>query len=218
MKPHLFPLLFGILSHFPTNAQLPVDREPHHSVILQNDHIRILDGHIRAHDTTPAHLHAANSVVVFLSSSKFAIRQPGHRPVITKVNAGDMKYTGYGDKPVTHVVWNGSPSVFHFFVVELLKTHRPGAPCPALSQPGLQLQWEQAAVRAYYLQPPAGQPVHLPASSCARLLIDVSGTVAVTSSTGTITRQPEGFVYLPPGSNQVTVRGNHSRSILLDIP
>ena len=226
-------LLTGVLFYTNTNAQLPVASEPHHKVILQNDHIRLLDGHIPAHDTTPAHLHAANSIVVFLSRSKFGIKVPGGKPVLSDVNPGDLKYVDYGDKPVTHIVSNESPSMFHFYVVEL-KPHRPDAPCPTPSQPGLNQQWKQPSVQAWYLDLTAGQSCRLPVSGCARLLIDISGTVTVITPTGSHTgqpshtlhpantlqpphtRQPEGFIYIPPGSD-VDIRGNHSHCVLLEI-
>lgn len=222
MKIGILWLLSGFILIMRADGQLPVVREPHHKVILQNDYIRILDGHIPLHDTTPVHLHAANSIVVFLSLSTFGIQTPGQPPAVTRVSPGDMKYADYGDKPVDHIVWNDGPSIFHFYVVELVKTHPPGetgngsAPCPTLSQPGLRLQWKQPSVDAYYLQLAPEQPCRLPVSTCARLLIDLSGTTTATIPGGSNTRQPEGFVYFPPGSN-IDIRGNHSRCILLEM-
>lgn len=209
-------LLLGFLFYTAADAQLPVGKEPHHKVILQNAYFRLLDGHIPAHDTTPAHLHAANSVVIFLSGSRFGIQTAGDRPVITDVHAGDMKYADYGDKPVTHTVWNESPSMFHFYVVELARPHTTATPCPILRQPGLSYQWRQPAVQAYYLDLVQDRPCRLPASHCARLLIDVSGTTTATSAEGTHTRQPEGFVFFPPGG-RIDIRGSHARCILLEM-
>lgn len=208
-------LLVAFISSVRTSAQVPVDRESHHKVILQNDYIRMLDGHIPQRDTTPLHLHAANSVVVFLSLSTFAIQTPGNPPVVTSVHPGDMKYAAYGDKPVNHIVWNQGPSMFHFYVVELAKPH-PGAPCPTLSQPGLQLQWKQPSVGAWYLEPPTGGSTRLPACPCARLLIDLSGTITAIATAATYTRRPGGFVYFPPGT-LVDIRGDHTRAILLEM-
>jgi hypothetical protein len=87
--------------------------------VLDNAYLRVLEGRIRTNDSTPAHLHAANSVVVFLSSSTFGIGTAGDKPVISTVRPGDLKYAPYGDKPVIHIVWNQTPGDFHFLVVEL---------------------------------------------------------------------------------------------------
>ncbi|HTR32019.1 MAG TPA: hypothetical protein VMH27_22260 [Puia sp.] len=100
-------------------AQLSVDREPHHKVLLQNDYIRLLEGNIPAKDTTAAHVHAANSVVVFLSHSTFGIRVAGDKPVIATVSPGDVRFVAYGDKPVNHVVWDEDGPPLRFYVVEL---------------------------------------------------------------------------------------------------
>ena len=215
MKIRITWVLTGLLFFANAEAQLPVAGEPHHKVILQNDYIRLLDGHIRAHDTTPAHLHAANSVVVFLSHSTFGIRVPGGKTVLTDVKPGDLKYADYGDKPVTHIVWNESPTMFHFYVVEL-KPYRHGAPCPTLSQTDLTWQWRQPSVQAWYLDLIAGRSCRLPVSGCARLLIDVSGTSTIVTPTGTYTRQPEGYVYIAPGSG-IEIRGNRTHCVLLEI-
>jgi hypothetical protein len=155
------------------HAQLPVSREPHHKVIQENPYYRLLEGKIPAGDTTLAHIHAANSVVIFLSHSTFGIQVIGDKPVITTVSPGDTKYVAYGDKPVNHLVWNQTPTLFHFYVVEL-KKHLPAADsCPLLARPGITLQWQQPSVRAYDLN--ITGPFHLAKASCARLLIAFTG-------------------------------------------
>jgi hypothetical protein len=209
-------LLSGFLFYNSTDAQLPVAGEQHHKVVLQNDYVRVLEGRVPAHDTTPPHLHAANSVVVFLSHSRFGIQKTGEKPVVTDVDRGDMKYVDYGDKPVTHIVWNETAPLFHFLVVELARPHPGGAACPTLSRPGLSFQWKQSFVQAYYLQLTDGQPCRLTGSNCARFLIDLSGTTTAISKEGTFTRQPDGFVFFPPG-NDIDIRGNNTRCILLEI-
>src|SRR5580658_10625929 len=155
-----YPLLLVLLLlSTRLEAQLPVSREPHHTVILENQYLRLLEGKVPMNDTTPAHIHAANSVVIFLSHSTFGIQIIGDKPVITSVNPGDIKYVAYGDTPVNHVVWNQTPPLFHFYVVEL-KRHPPAADsCPVLSQPGITLQWQQPSVKAYDLH--LTGPLHL---------------------------------------------------------
>ena len=163
---------------FPAQAPVPVEQEHHHRVVLQNAFIRVLDGHVGLHDTTPMHIHAANSVVIFLSHSKFGIQVAGGQPVITEVKPGDMRYSAYGDKPVTHIVWDQGPEDFHFYVVELASGVPGHDSCPSLAQPGLSYQWRKGAVTAYYWDIPPGWHCPLPASDCAFLLIDLSAEQA----------------------------------------
>jgi hypothetical protein len=165
-------------------AAVPVSQEHHHRVVLQNAYIRVLDGLVALHDTTPMHIHAANSVVVFLSHSTFGIQVAGEAAVITDVSPGDMRYSPYGDKPVTHIVWDQGPEDFHFYVVELASAvsghdSQPALvsdrdSCPAPIQPGLTYQWRKGAVTAYYWDIPTDWHCSLPAGDCAFLLIDLS--------------------------------------------
>jgi hypothetical protein len=131
--------------------QLPVEREPHHTILLKNSYLRLLEGHVATNDTTPLHRHAANSVVVFLSNSTFGIQIPGDTPVLTIVKPGDFRYSPYGDKPVNHLVWNQTPGDFHFYVVEVAKK-------PVIRK----------------LDSLNGQPLNLAPAPYPRLLIDAS--------------------------------------------
>ncbi|HXB95891.1 MAG TPA: hypothetical protein VNU70_12060 [Puia sp.] len=216
MRTRITILLAGILFYSEARAQVPVESERHHRTIFRNDYVRILEGRVRAHDTTPAHVHAANSVVIFLSTSRLGIQNTGEQPVVTDVSPGDMKYRDYGDKPVTHIVWNDSPSELHFLVVELAKSHTGGSACPSLSATGLSFQWSKPSVAAYGLRLGDKGLCRLPASGCARLLIDLSGTTTVVGAEGSYTRQPEGFVFVPSGRG-IDIRGDNARCILLEM-
>ena len=192
-------------------AQLPVSREPHHKVVLENQYLRLLEGRVPMNDTTPAHIHAANSVVIFLSHSTFGIRVIGDKPVIATVNPGDLKYVAYGDKPVNHLVWNQTPTLFHFFVVELAKHPTAGDSCPILSRPGITLQWRQPAVNAYSVAMTGTLPLHLAPAHCARLLVAITGTV----SAGDAPLTPNQYRFFPPNT-PIDLKGA-ARCILLEI-
>lgn len=184
-------------------AQAPVrlNKERHHRVVLNNAYIRVLDGLVKLQDTTPMHVHAANSVVVFLSDSRFGIQVAGQQAVITTVKKGEMRYSAYGDKPVTHIVWDEGPEDFHFLVVELAKTGVGADSCVRLSQPGLDRQWHQGVVTAYYWDIGQGRSYVLPASDCAFLLIDLT--------------HHNWLHFFPPGQG-FTVKGK-ARYILLQL-
>src|SRR5579872_2569785 len=153
---------------------LPSDRERHHKVVFENRYIRILDGRVAPHDTTPEHTHSANAVVVFLSGSTFGIRSAGQEPVLTRVRPGDLRYVDYGDKPVSHIVWDDGESSFHFLVVELKEKPAGVESCTAPIVPGLHVQWRQPMVAAYDWNPTGGGPPRFPGRQCAWLLIDIT--------------------------------------------
>jgi len=162
----------------PGPEAVPLEQEHHHKVVLENADIRILDGLVALHDTTPMHIHAANSVVVFLSHSRFGIQTAAGTPVITDVAPGDLRYADYGDKPVTHIVWDQGPEDFHFYVVEVKRRDTTTDTCGFLSQPGLNPQWRKGAVTAYHWDIPPGWRCSLPAGDCAFVLIDLSAEKA----------------------------------------
>src|SRR5580704_5622761 len=140
-RAHLFlTFLFPCIQ---VSAQLPVHQEPRHKVVFENEYIRVLDGHLPAHDTTLAHIHAAQSVVVFLYKPSFGIQLFGEKPVISEVNPGDTRYLPYGEKPVNHRVWNESKSVFHFMVVELVRKSQGKDTCTLQTQPEVKLILQQ---------------------------------------------------------------------------
>jgi hypothetical protein len=67
-------LLAGLACIQTAAAQVPVEHEAHHKIILENEWVRVLEGRIPAHDTTPPHIHSANSIVVFLSRTGLGVR------------------------------------------------------------------------------------------------------------------------------------------------
>jgi hypothetical protein len=206
---HLF--LVPLLLSTRLEAQLPVSREPHHKIIQENHYYRLLEGKIPMNDTTPAHIHAANSIVIFLSHSTFGLQTVGDKPAITTANPGDLKYAAYGDKPVNHLVWNQTPPLFHFYVVELAKNLLIKDSCPILSQPGITLRFHQPQVTGYSLDLAESRSCHLAPASCARLLVAITGTV----STGGAALAPNQYQYFPPNT-PIDLKGA-GRSILLEI-
>jgi hypothetical protein len=203
----------------PYNKVVSERDEPHHKVLLENEYIRLVDGHVPEHDTTLAHMHAANSVVVFLSKSTFGIQTIDEKPIVTEVSPGDMIYRAYGDKPVTHIVWNQGAAVFHFMVVEMVKQHRDNDTCSIISQPGVKFQWQQQLVRAYYLDIAKVRQYSLAKSNCAYLLIDISGTITAVSSGRMQLLHADDFVFFPPQKDIEINGGNNENThcILLEL-
>jgi len=101
------------------HAQVPVEKDPFHTLVFENEKVRVLDLSVSSTDTTTTHLHKAASVVVFLSKSKLAIQLPGSAPVITPVDIGDTIYRNYDQTPTTHRVWSGDSSLMRCIIVEI---------------------------------------------------------------------------------------------------
>jgi hypothetical protein len=187
-----FLAFYGKLS-----AQIPVDKEPHHKVVLENEYVRVLDGYVAVHDSTPVHVHAANSVVIFLSKSRFGIRVAGEPLVVADVNPGDIRYVNYGEKPVSHIVTNEGESGFHFIVVELLNQREGKDSCSRIVEPGITLPLQQKTVRAYQLDINSGKKYLISKSNCAHIVIAIWGNVSVKSATVEQVVKPGSFEFYP---------------------
>lgn len=152
-------------------AQVPVEKEAHHKIVLDNEWVRVLDGQVPPHDTTPVHVHSANSVVIFLSKTNLGIQVTGQQPVVTPVAAGDIRYVDYGDKPVTHIVWDQGDAMLHFLVVELKQQKAAADSCPMGSRLDIKPRLQQKRVSAYDWLVAAGTQGELPDVACAQMLI-----------------------------------------------
>lgn len=200
-------------------AQISVREEPHHKMLLENEYVRIFDGQVSRGDTTIMHTHTANSVVLFLSKSTFGIQNVGENPVITKVNPGDIIYRDFGDHPVKHIVWNQSIPLLHFMVIEQAKIKPDDDSCSILAEAGITLALSQKMINVYNMDIKKGRRWLLPKSTCAFLLINISGMVRVVYDGIICNLQANDFVFIPP-QREIQIDGNNyegSRSVLLEL-
>jgi hypothetical protein len=199
----IFLLLSGLACMQTAVAQLPVEKEAHHKIVLENEWVRVLEGYVPPHDTTPAHIHSANSVVVFLSRTGLGIRVAGQQPTVTPVAPGDIRYVNYGEKPITHIVWAQGDSMLRFLVVELKKQKLDS--CPVGPRPDIKLRLEQKQVSVYDWDPgspqPAsasGQPPGIPAPSDRRRPSDLGACPSVARMV--IVPATGAFTFYPPNT------------------
>jgi hypothetical protein len=114
-----FIIFLSTLLTTSVSAQIPVEKDPFHKILFENNLVRVLDLQVSGADTTTTHIHKAASVVVFVTKSSLAIQSPGEAPVITKVDAGNTVYRPYDEKPTTHKVWSQDGSLMRCIVIEI---------------------------------------------------------------------------------------------------
>jgi hypothetical protein len=212
-------ILHILFRQIEASAQIPAGKEPHHKTVFENQYIRILDGQIPVGDTTLVHRHSSSSVVIFLTHSTFGIQILGDTAVIAEVRPGDIKFAGYDEKPVTHIVWNQGSSLFHFLVVEIVDHPASADSCRIPPFSGLQNQWQNAQVKAYVLKFDQGTEYRLQKSACAFLFIGISGSFESDSSGNTRQIKPNDFIFFPPQSNIhiKSGRNQNGRGVLLQV-
>ncbi|HEY4874098.1 MAG TPA: hypothetical protein VIH86_00870 [Puia sp.] len=195
-------------------AQVPVRNEPHHKVVLENDYVRLIEVHINPHDTTLTHIHAAPSVIVFLSKSTIGTQIVGAQPSIAEVMPAQTSYAAYDERPITHRVWNDGDSVFHVMDIELAKKEPVKDSCEIISQPDFHLQITKRLVRVYTIDVYGKKIAEIPTSNCAHLLIDISGTVNANEHSLTAGK----FYFFPPQSKiEITSGMGNAECVLLEL-
>lgn len=207
---------FLILSAFnQLFAQVPVRNEPRHKVVLENDYVRLLDVHIQPHDTTLVHIHAAPSVIVFLTRSSIATQILGASPVDAEVQPAQTGYAAYDEKPVTHRVYNRGDSTFHVMDIELVKKTSAPDSCAILSAPGAKLAQQQKLVRVYNIEIDKYKKLQIPKSSCAHLIIAITGKIGLSGGKKSI--GPGDFLFYEPQEAIEILGQEHAQCVLLEL-
>jgi len=203
---HIFSLLFVFLFCDYVSAQVPVIKEPHHKPVLVNDYIRLLDVHLNAGDTTQYHVHAAPSVIVMISKSIIGIQKMGEAPAMPgEVLPAQTSFIDYGKNPVTHRVFNSGDNVFHVMDIELVKNSPSADSCLPLQESNAETTINERLVRGYKLNINQNQSINRGKSSCAHILICISGEVSASNKNLTSGE----YIFFNPNTN-ISVNNNRS--------
>ena len=154
-------LLAALTTSIPASdpqVAVPVDKEPLHKLVLQNDYVTVLHVTILPGQSTLLHTHSHDGVAVRLSEATIRLDVPGEAstgPVRTQV--GETSAQPYAAKPMTHTVNNVGTTPFEVIDIELLR--RPDGPPTA---PIATAAAENPSARAYKwaLAPGASSPQH----------------------------------------------------------
>jgi hypothetical protein len=213
---YTFPLLLVFIVCNNISAQVPVIQEPHHKTVLLNDYIRLIDVHLKPHDTTMYHIHAEPSVVVFISKSLMGTQDmSGNGLPSGEVLPGQTVFKDYASNPVTHRVYNGGTNVFHVMDIELEKKEPAADSCAALLLSNVETPINEKLVRVYKFDVTADKSLSINKSSCAHLLICISGEISTSGKKITA----GAYAFFDPNT-QISVSNNQNSSstcVLLEL-
>jgi quercetin dioxygenase-like cupin family protein len=80
-----------------------LDTSPGHSIVLENDRVRIERLILEPGQSTKTHTHNLSALSVFLTTSKVRIESPGAKPETIEYKPGDFRWRA---APVTHSIKN----------------------------------------------------------------------------------------------------------------
>jgi predicted metal-dependent enzyme (double-stranded beta helix superfamily) len=97
----------------------------HHKVLLENDHVRVLEAWVGPGDTVPVHSHRWPSVVQIVSCSEFVRFNPDGEAVLDSRTAGRQPRPGtivWGPPLAPHSLTNVGTQELRAIVVELKRS------------------------------------------------------------------------------------------------
>jgi hypothetical protein len=99
---------------------VPVEREPHHHVVFENQYIRLLDVVVAPAEMTLFHTHSLDNVAVLLADTTLKNQNPGEGWTERPIAHGSVGFRAGTKTPYTHRIMNTGAMVFHVMDVEIL--------------------------------------------------------------------------------------------------
>ena len=99
---------------------VPVEQEPHHHVVFENQYVRVLEVIVKPGETTLFHTHALDNVAVQLSDATIKRQSPGQDWIDSPAKDGAVSFAAGTKQPYTHRITNAGPTVFHVFDIQVL--------------------------------------------------------------------------------------------------
>jgi quercetin dioxygenase-like cupin family protein len=159
------------------SAQVPIEKEPHHKVLLDTLLLRILEITVAPGETTLDHRHEFDIATVALGNASTRTKRPGEdwgAPRIRPVGSADLiEYTG---KPAVHQVENIDKTPYHLIAVENYRTGTWPART-AITAPATTLAKETRSFAAYDVKLTADEPATEHAHDVPTVVILVSGEI-----------------------------------------
>ncbi|HEX4984805.1 MAG TPA: hypothetical protein VFV71_01910 [Burkholderiales bacterium] len=183
MTPRLPALILGLLPIVPALAQdaVPIEQEPRHRLVFQNEHIRYFDVELEPGYRSLYHWHRNDGVFVNIASSPTVAQDLGKEPVSRPGRAvGETYFIGYGTKPKAHRVANAGTTPYHVADAEILRGCG-GLPGGDAAGREVLVDNERAVVTRVMLQP--GESTELGAP-CGVLVAVSAGSVSTESAAG----------------------------------
>lgn len=100
---------------------VPVEKEPRHRLVLENEYVRVFDTRIAPGDTTLYHQHHHDSVYVLIAGSKSLTDEEAGKPLrAVSGKPGDVFFGEHSKKTRTHRFSNLSAEEHHVLDIELV--------------------------------------------------------------------------------------------------
>jgi hypothetical protein len=99
---------------------VPVEQEPHHRVIFENQYVRVLDVVVGPGETTLFHRHSIDNVPIILTGADNRTQFAGKDWTPTPAKAKSVGFIPGAAKPYVHRINNQGSTAYHVIDVEIL--------------------------------------------------------------------------------------------------
>jgi quercetin dioxygenase-like cupin family protein len=103
-----------------TPSAVPIEQEPAHRLVLQNEYVRVFEVRLPPGETTLWHVHRHDGVSVRLTDASIEDQSENGKVEKSRLRRGDVAY-GATPEPRTHRVRNVGETIFHIVYIELLR-------------------------------------------------------------------------------------------------
>jgi hypothetical protein len=201
MKKIVLLVIAGMTVYGLSRAQVPVSKEPRHHNIFENGHVRILDVHIPAGDTSQIHIHATPSVFLILTNNVRVGSQVISEEKRAKLNTDDNEniwFEGFYKQPRIHRVWNSDTTEYHVMDIELTNKNYISID-PPIQQAAFHLLFDEKPVRGYRMNPGPSATITLPVRKADILLVRLTdGAEPVQVNNKSFYKKGD-WLYIPSG-------------------
>jgi hypothetical protein len=102
------------------NDPVPVEQEPHHRVVFENQYVRVLDVVVGPGETTLFHRHSIDNVPIILTDADNKTQFAGKDWAPTPAKAKSVGFIPGEAKPYVHRISNQGKTAYHVIDVEIL--------------------------------------------------------------------------------------------------
>jgi quercetin dioxygenase-like cupin family protein len=99
---------------------VPVEQEPHHRVIFENQYVRVLDVVLKPGETTLFHKHSLDNIPVILTDADNRTQFAGKDWGPTPAKAKSVGFIPGASKPYVHRINNQGSTEFHVIDIQIL--------------------------------------------------------------------------------------------------
>ncbi len=159
-------------------AQVPMEREPHHHLVLKNGALSVFEPSIPRGKTALGHLHPYDDATVCIRGSNMRDQRPGadwSNPGHA-CSPGQINVSEYAGAPSSHTIQNVGSGVFRLVVVENMRESGWSTNLP-LSAAATVLAKETRAFQIYEVRLDKNSPGTSHIHSRPTILVLVSGEV-----------------------------------------